>query len=926
MPRSPRSFNPLDPAGQRLNTLLGTDLRDPTSFLEQLAARKAAAPAPVQTVKPKQAQPEQPAKPATSTTTTGQDPRSGGPAPTPRPAAPAAPSDSMTAARASYESELAAFAERERMGLPVDPLTRKRALQRYENNLGRIKAIQAQEGRKTAFWDQVRGKKAKREAANARANQMAGEALASSTAALEQSMQTAQPVKSIDELNAEYTRKLGQDYAAQQAAAAAKVTAAGQDLATRISGGADWLTKAIDRSVSTLQEAARKTPTGQISEIAGPPSELMYTPEQRRIMNALSQVGQFDRDLRRTPGTINYSREDFGPGHLLAQSEADQAAVDKAARDTFSRLSTGQTPPADRNDMVNRELDAIRAGQPSPFGAPGPSIVNPLAGMTPKMDPMALRASQVVSDRYKAMGVDPMDPNVTSRYMQDVDRELRNMTPTGQVGAPMQLPAGTPPSWTETAINTLAGPGGLIGAPLPPELAQREIAMAPTEAARSVAQGREAMGAMQEPFWTLAGGGLVPTMKGETYSPALPQRGTPQPSAEMRRVVGRTTPTTAPTRPVQINQGWETPYSPRQSVPSPGGAGGFFTPEAPVSMTPGRQGVEIGPVPQPRPYVPGPETGMDAGVLPGSNPKLQASRSEIRQHMVENPDAGQGIGVARRRNTPVQELAPLDFPAPTPGRVGGPGAARVQAPSEQGLLPFAERATNPSSAKNPNVTGQFKIDESGPSFQKIVDPESGVNGAFTVIKPEGPFQEDRLVVFANVNGETIPFYRSQGGTSGKQQGSFYPFPGISAEDWLVKGTSQDKSGWANYNEYYNNPGFRKVAEYLNSKYGRESLQEARSLLERDFGKPVEGPDGANQNIPSYALINKAAGNRAVNVVNAMKDVQGPADPRVMPELLKWNLRTFPEQYWQGVPWANTPDPVSNLAEIPGQMTLPGFER
>lgn len=371
MPQYPRGFNPLDPAGRRLNRTLGTDLRDPTSFLEQLAARKAVPTTPVAAKKPKQTTPEQPAKSATPTTPTGQDPRSGGPAPTPRPAAPAAPSDSMTAARATYESELAAFAERERMGSPVDPLTRKRALQRYENNLGRIKAIQAQEDRKYRFKEETLAKNAKREAANAKANQMAGEALASSTARLEQSMQTAQPVKSIDELNTEYTRKLGQDYAAQQAqdaAAASKVNAAGQDLAARISGGADWLTKAIDRSVSTLQEAARKTPTGQVSELVGPPTSLMYTPDQQRIMNALSQVGQFERDLRRTPGTINYSREDFGPGYLLDKAEAEQAAVDKAARDTFTRLSqrpplaTPSVPEVPDNNLTDTQIEQFSAG------------------------------------------------------------------------------------------------------------------------------------------------------------------------------------------------------------------------------------------------------------------------------------------------------------------------------------------------------------------------------------------------------------------------------------------------------------------------------------------------------------------------------------------------------------------------------------
>ena len=370
----PNDFSPI-PRRRKTGVPSLDMLTDPFAYLGELASRKTVAAGPAVVGKPKQATPEQPAKPATSTTTTGQDPRSGvpAPAPTPRPAAlaaPAAPSDSMTAARAAYESELAAFAERERMGSPVDPLTRKRALQRYENNLGRIKAIQAQEGRKTAFWDQVRGKKAKREAANVRANQMAGEALASSTAALEQSMQTAQPVKSIDELNAEYTRKLGQDYAAQQAEAASKVNAAGQDLTTQISGGADWLTKAIDRSVSTLQEAARKTPTGQVSELVGPPTSLQYTPDQQRFMNALGQVGQFERDLRRTPGTINYSREDFGPGYLLDKAEAEQAAVDKAARDTFARLSSrpplnvGATaaPTPVNTNLTDTQLEQLSQG------------------------------------------------------------------------------------------------------------------------------------------------------------------------------------------------------------------------------------------------------------------------------------------------------------------------------------------------------------------------------------------------------------------------------------------------------------------------------------------------------------------------------------------------------------------------------------
>ena len=36
----PISFDPNDPYGAKLNSLLGTDLRNPTSFMSQLEARK----------------------------------------------------------------------------------------------------------------------------------------------------------------------------------------------------------------------------------------------------------------------------------------------------------------------------------------------------------------------------------------------------------------------------------------------------------------------------------------------------------------------------------------------------------------------------------------------------------------------------------------------------------------------------------------------------------------------------------------------------------------------------------------------------------------------------------------------------------------------------------------------------------------------
>ena len=146
----------------------------------------------------------------------------------------------------------------------------------------------------------------------------------------------------------------------------------------------------------------------------------------------------------------------------------------------------------------------------------------------------------------------------------------------------------------------------------------------------------------------------------------------------------------------------------------------------------------------------------------------------------------------------------------------------------------------------------------------------------------------------------------------------------SAEDWFVKGTDSDKTGWWNYNKYYNNPGFKQVAEHLNQRYGGKTLQEARAAMEADFGPPVvgQGGDQNDYNLSSYGLINRAAGNQAVNAANALKGIQGPSDPRVFPELLKWNLRTFSDKAFKRPKYS---DPLGDLVDIPGQMTLPGMQ-
>ena len=162
MPQFPTSYDPNDPFGAKLNSLLGTDLRNPTSFMSQLEARKVPAQgvsiskkpkvAPQQTAAKPQTPPGQPTQPTqptspvppTTATTPGQDPRS------------APPSDARALARLAYENELSSFDEMTRQGREVTPLMRKRAMQRYENQIGKLKAVEATEASKAKFWGDVR--------------------------------------------------------------------------------------------------------------------------------------------------------------------------------------------------------------------------------------------------------------------------------------------------------------------------------------------------------------------------------------------------------------------------------------------------------------------------------------------------------------------------------------------------------------------------------------------------------------------------------------------------------------------------------------------------------------------------------------------------------------------------------------------------
>lgn len=83
------------------------------------------------------------------------------------------------------------------------------------------------------------------------------------------------------------------------------------------------------------------------------------------------------------------------------------------------------------------------------------------------------------------------------------------------------------------------------------------------------------------------------------------------------------------------------------------------------------------------------------------------------------------------------------------------------------------------------------------------------------IQPLGTI-EGRDIVIANVNGKSVPFYKSLHGTDGKVAGKWYPFAGIAENGWFIKG------------------GLKEITD----SYGIKELQEIQKTLnESDIQVP-----------------------------------------------------------------------------------------
>lgn len=249
----------------------------------------------------------------------------------------------------------------------------------------------------------------------------------------------------------------------------------------------------------------------------------------------------------------------------------------------------------------------------------------------------------------------------------------------------------------------------------------------------------------------------------------------------------------------------------------------------------------------------------------------------------------------------MEDLGGTPLPTATP-------KYRVPAEPDQGLFPFAERATNPAGSANPNVVREFQLGGEGPKFQEVVDPQTGAQGSFTIFRSMG--EAARPIVFANVDGKTIPFYRSSSGTSGKTAGSWYPMAGFSRDEWLIKGAVKDPRPYRSVSEGYGVQGIKDVQTYLNGRYGSLQMEDAVSALERDFGPAALRPGEItpypgklkvdpiiDENMEAKALVNRGALREEVNRSGEIARISGSSDPLVTSHIFEKMNAGSPTKMW-----------------------------
>lgn len=155
-----------------------------------------------------------------------------------------------------------------------------------------------------------------------------------------------------------------------------------------------------------------------------------------------------------------------------------------------------------------------------------------------------------------------------------------------------------------------------------------------------------------------------------------------------------------------------------------------------------------------------------------------------------------------------------------------------------GISTTSDIKTKPTYEKTWDLTNQKSIGKKVDvkiNAKNVVDKLIPINGKFLHMGMGG-----RFFVLAKVGNSTLPFYMSSEGNSGKQQGEWFPFFGISKGGWINKGGVDEMSkGY----------GIKEIQDIQNTLNDNIKFGEASSLISIE-GK-VSDNNGVFFNISDY---------------------------------------------------------------------------
>ena len=376
----------------------------------------------------------------------------------------------------AYQNELKGYESQISQGYPVDPLARRRTVERYRNEIARLDAIDNAAERED-YGNRERARKASNAAVG---DEMAGQALDESSAAFAKSTPSAPVVKrnpdgtptTADPYQYGSLSPNRPDWLDRGQGISSSPVPPRQSIDSILDGLRQFQGKSTPETpfVQAVKEAVAKSTTGQLGALAAPPQ----APEPNEIEGKVLPE-------RVTPGSL---APKVAPTALASNREAAPAPGISQPAPT-----QGWVPPEPSWSESRPNRFNYFPGEPvGPFQDPAPARAR---APRQELDPL--------SD-FLGTGLRPYQPvqNTNPHFLQQAPtldpaflEQMRQGTVPQRVLTPEELTQGTPRGFWEQLLHSTFGVGGLLGPPMPNDYG----AQAPRTQAEADQRGVDQLGA-----------------------------------------------------------------------------------------------------------------------------------------------------------------------------------------------------------------------------------------------------------------------------------------------------------------------------------------------------------------------------------------------------------------------------------------------